>query len=318
MLAVLALSGWSQPAAESQPGSSQSTTVSATPTTSSDAAARRADQVSRGGSRPVPPSTSTADQEPRAARKVEKAGKAEKDAPRGSSKKAEDPKPKKKSEDAAKKKAEPTGNEDREEDRPQRAASVSGTRYATVSLNVRPEPDTDSDPVTVLEPGAKVKITDTVEDGFRQVVYNDKSRWVKAEYLAKKKPKPAEDEGGGPSNAPCAKGAGIEGGITDNASDVLRAICARFPQVSSYGGYRADSNSAHSSGRAIDAMISNQSVGWRIARFVRANAGELGVTEVIYSQKIWTTQRSGEGWRGMSDRGSATANHYDHVHVTVR
>ena len=26
---------------------------------------------------------------------------------------------------------------------------------------------------------------------------------------------------------------------------------------------------------------------------------------------------SGEGWRGMSDRGSTTANHYDHVHVTV-
>ena len=28
-------------------------------------------------------------------------------------------------------------------------------------------------------------------------------------------------------------------------------------------------------------------------------------------------QRSGEGWRGMSDRGNATANHFDHVHISV-
>ena len=55
-----------------------------------------------------------------------------------------------------------------------------------------------------------------------------------------------------------------------------------------------------------------------MADYVRANASRLGVTEVIYAQRIWTTQRAGDGWRGMSNRGSATANHYDHVHVTVR
>ena len=32
---------------------------------------------------------------------------------------------------------------------------------------------------------------------------------------------------------------------------------------------------------------------------------------------IWSVERGGEGWRGMSDRGSTTANHYDHVHVTT-
>ena len=64
-------------------------------------------------------------------------------------------------------------------------------------------------------------------------------------------------------------------------------------------------------------MISSSSVGWDIANWTRANASTLGVSEVIYSQKIWTVQRSSEGWRSMSDRGSATANHYDHVHVSV-
>lgn len=58
--------------------------------------------------------------------------------------------------------------------------------------------------------------------------------------------------------------------------------------------------------------------GQQIADWARANASELGIIEVIYEQKIWTTQRAGEGWRGMRpDRGSVSANHYDHVHVSV-
>ena len=54
-----------------------------------------------------------------------------------------------------------------------------------------------------------------------------------------------------------------------------------------------------------------------IAEWVRANHAALGVSEVLWAQQIWTVQRSSEGWRTFEDRGSATANHYDHVHVTV-
>ena len=57
--------------------------------------------------------------------------------------------------------------------------------------------------------------------------------------------------------------------------------------------------------------------GQRVADFVRANAAALGVSYVIFSQHIWSVERGGEGWRGMPSRGSATANHYDHVHVSV-
>ena len=94
------------------------------------------------------------------------------------------------------------------------------------------------------------------------------------------------------------------------------SVCAAFPSITSYGGLRPGDSGAHGSGRGLDIMISG-SAGWAVAEWVRANAGSLGVSEVIYSQKIWTVQRSGEGWRDMSDRGSVTANHYDHVHVTV-
>jgi hypothetical protein len=97
---------------------------------------------------------------------------------------------------------------------------------------------------------------------------------------------------------------------------VYRAICARYPQVSSFGGRRA-SGGFHGTGQAVDVMIADSSVGWDIANWTRANAAKLGVSEVIYYQKIWTVQRSSDGWRPMSDRGSASANHYDHVHVSV-
>jgi hypothetical protein len=77
------------------------------------------------------------------------------------------------------------------------------------------------------------------------------------------------------------------------------------------------SSGFHGEGRALDCMISDSSVGWDLAKWVRANARSLGVMEVIYRQQIWTVQRSSEGWRSMEDRGSPTANHMDHVHVSV-
>ncbi len=108
----------------------------------------------------------------------------------------------------------------------------------------------------------------------------------------------------------------MERGLTSDAIKVHRAICASFPQVSAFGGTRGGGGN-HGSGRAVDCMISDSAAGQRLAAWVRANAKRLGVSEVIYAQKIWTVQRSSEGWRSMSDRGSATANHYDHVHVSV-
>ena len=56
---------------------------------------------------------------------------------------------------------------------------------------------------------------------------------------------------------------------------------------------------------------------WQVAEFVRANYQELGVNYVMYAQRIWSVDRASEGWRYVEDRGSVTANHYDHVHVTT-
>jgi hypothetical protein len=119
----------------------------------------------------------------------------------------------------------------------------------------------------------------------------------------------------GVAGEPCPDGSSVESGLTTNAIKVYRAVCAAFPAVTSWGG-RTGSGGDHGTGHALDIM-STGSLGSAIASYVRANAGELGVSYVIWAQHIWTVERSSEGWRAMPDRGSTTANHFDHVHVTV-
>nr|MDQ6896317.1 hypothetical protein [Actinomycetota bacterium] len=121
----------------------------------------------------------------------------------------------------------------------------------------------------------------------------------------------------GVSAAACADGSGVESGLTPDGIRVHRAVCALFPGVSGYGGLRGTGD-YHGTGQAVDIMIgANSSLGAQIAAYVRDHASALGVSEVIYAQRIWTVQRASEGWRAMADRGSPTANHVDHVHVSV-
>ena len=208
--------------------------------------------------------------------------------------------------------------------------AVVDTEYTRVDLNVREQADADSDLITVLKSGAKVSVTATVRGAWQYVAYRGDGGWVKKQYLVESKPKPpaakkssssssssSSSKSAGVSGGTCAGGSSVESGLTPDAVKVHRAICARFPAVTAYGGVRADSLPEHPSGRALDAMVSSNGLGQEIASWVRANAQQLGVSEVIFAQRIWTVQRSGEGWRSMSDRGSPSANHYDHVHVTV-
>jgi hypothetical protein len=207
---------------------------------------------------------------------------------------------------------------------------VVGRRFSRVALNVRSQPRSASSLVTVLKAGSKISVTGTRKGSWTLVIYHGHGRWAHGVYLSEKKPGPATSSktkashatGSTPSSAGisfarCSSGSKMESGLTRDAIRVHRAICARYPQVRSFGGRRSGGDSYHTSGGAVDVMIGSSSVGWRIARWFRANHKRLGASEVIFSQHIWTVQRSGEGWRSMSDRGNKTANHYDHVHVSV-
>ena len=70
----------------------------------------------------------------------------------------------------------------------------------------------------------------------------------------------------------------------------------------------------HSTGQAVDFMITSRSQGDAIAAFVQNHVSEFDVQYIIWRQRYWTP---GSSWELMEDRGSITANHYDHVHVTV-
>jgi hypothetical protein len=145
-------------------------------------------------------------------------------------------------------------------------------------------------------------------------------RWVNTDYLSEENPEatdPASTSTAGVSLAPCPSGSDVESGLTPDAVLVHRAVCHAFPQVTSYGGLRPGDGGEHGTGQALDIMTSDQSLGDAIAAYLIEHRTELGVSELLWWQRIWTVERMSEGWRPFSDRGSATANHMDHVHVTV-
>jgi hypothetical protein len=109
-------------------------------------------------------------------------------------------------------------------------------------------------------------------------------------------------------------GLAVEQGLSPNAIAVLNAVRAEFPQLKAFGGVRAGDPGDHGSGHALDIMTSTAQ-GDAVAQFLQGRAGDLGIAYLIWKQRRWAP---GGSWVGMEDRGSTTANHYDHVHVSVR
>lgn len=193
------------------------------------------------------------------------------------------------------------------------APAVVDKLWTTRALDLRLTPAKDAEVDGEFETLKRIGVTGVRKDGFAQVVVAGKVRWVTAEYLAEKKPT-------GPGNLPlinkpCAGTSSVENGLVANADRVYRAVCNNFPQIDRYGG--RDGHGEHSTGRAIDIMTSDVALGTAIAEFLKANAAELRLYNVIWRQRIFTQERGGEGWRAMGSRGGATANHMDHVHVSV-
>ena len=119
--------------------------------------------------------------------------------------------------------------------------------------------------------------------------------------------------------APCPRGSAVEARLRTDTIRIYRSVCALFPGVNSYGGWRAGGLPFHKNGRAVDIMLTpraESALGWRIAKYLVANAKTFNIDHIIFEQKIWTPRSP--YWRHMADRGGTTANHYDHVHVAIR
>lgn len=116
------------------------------------------------------------------------------------------------------------------------------------------------------------------------------------------------------------------GSITPRMRQVKDAIDRRFGPFPTIGCYRPETSGEHPLGRACDFMLSTGGIlptaanvqrGYQLAAWAQANASQLGIMYIIYRQRIWDIRMASSGWVPMADRGSITANHFDHVHISV-
>jgi len=193
---------------------------------------------------------------------------------------------------------------------------VTGRMWTTVDLDLRATPDADARVLGEVKAVTRVRVTGERSAGFAQVIQRHGGArtvaWVNADYLVPKKP--ADPAHLGLSDAPCPDGS-VERGLTAGAVHLYRSVCHAFPQITQYGGW--DAHGEHSSGKALDIMTSDVQLGNAIAAFLQAHSAELNIFDILWQHRIWTTQRASDGWRTFADRGSPTANHMDHVHVSV-
>ena len=106
-------------------------------------------------------------------------------------------------------------------------------------------------------------------------------------------------------------------GLTANA----RAVLADVQQA--FGPLPVD---GLDEGRAVDFSFApvgedNRRRGWAVAHYLVANADRLSVRTVIFDDRVWSAERSDEGWRDYAEPQAPgdpeVLRHLDHVHVDV-
>jgi hypothetical protein len=115
------------------------------------------------------------------------------------------------------------------------------------------------------------------------------------------------------------------GGVTARMLKAKNEIDVEFGPFPTIGCYRGGVDAQdHATGTACDFMVSTggsypsaagQAQGDKVAQYAINNASKLGIKYVIWKQRIYDMRSP--GWDPMSDRGGITANHFDHVHISV-
>lgn len=190
---------------------------------------------------------------------------------------------------------------------------AAGVRVATTNLNVRVGSGATSRVVGVISKGAQVSITGVTSDGRSEILYRGSARWVATRLLALKTT----------SAGPTVPANPIEKALTPWTIAVHRAARSTWPEIKTIYGYRNSPGSDHSQGRALDLMVpgyktaAGKKLGGQVAEWAVANMQAMHIDYVIWNQHILSAQRADEGWRLMADRGGDSANHFDHVHISV-
>jgi len=187
--------------------------------------------------------------------------------------------------------------------------------YTTGTLNVRATAKNSGKLLGALDVGVRVSATSDVDGKYRKIEFDKDYGWVLESSLTDAVPV----EAAGTTWAPCPRGSAVENKLRKDTIHIYRSVCALFPAVNSYGGWRAGGLPFHKNGRAVDIMLTpgaESALGHRIANYLIKHAKDFNVDHIIFEQQIWTP--STPHWRHMADRGSITANHFNHVHVAIR
>ncbi len=126
----------------------------------------------------------------------------------------------------------------------------------------------------------------------------------------RRKPPPTTSHTHPPTPPPTSCSTTLDGS-QPHVAQVGNNLLSRFDVSSVIGRAERSGTSDHPEGLALDFMVST-STGDSLAAYVLDNQSRFGVKYVIWRQRY----NDGGGWSYMSDRGSTTANHYDHVHVS--
>jgi hypothetical protein len=113
------------------------------------------------------------------------------------------------------------------------------------------------------------------------------------------------------ASAACDLDTGQLGAVKPHVRTAAEFLGCAFDEPTVLGVAGRAGTSDHPRGRALDFMV-DRVTGDRLAACALRNREELGISYVIWRQRIDT----GSGFRAMADRGGATANHFDHVHVS--
>lgn len=187
-------------------------------------------------------------------------------------------------------------------------------RWATTAVNVRKGAGAKHRSIGVISKGTKVTYV-SASNGWSKVKTTKGTGWIKSTYLSKSVTK---------KNT--VKAVKIDPRITK----INKLIKSKYGSwVYGYGGYRPGS-AGHSTGRASDLMIKSYKTkagkkrGDQVANYLIKNHRQLGVSYLIWNDRIWFTDT---GWEDYSDgdrwgkqftgKWNDTTKHLDHVHVEV-
>lgn len=121
-------------------------------------------------------------------------------------------------------------------------------------------------------------------------------------------------------------------GLTPRAEAVRQAVAEEFGTIPvggfAPGGVTSGHGpvSKHYDGLAVDFFFrpyedpAQQRLGWTVVNWLVAHAEQFDIEVLIYDDKIWSTNRSPQGWRQYSHPQGQTDpinRHLDHIHMDV-